>query len=562
MAVADPETQLKSALNLPGTKLSPDLEQIIRDPAMVKAIRRAAKNEKIGWNPFLKYSSEQLRHVFWHFDEWLWGPSKPFLWRKTEYHPDSKYRSPMAFLKDSKNYLLTLGVDIPYNIRSFFTGVDGGKLQKSKTFIAAARELPHYMRDVITKVVSDAKEMKAADRERTYLRDLDRTTINPHALRRTRQEVQPYVRSFDDIVVNGLDEPNSEGLSTADLLKKGKVLVQQNHPSLIQIATDYEVFGKRGINNVITVAGINLISMMKDRREARRLKILLQNSGALFIERNFEGNQSEYYMYNLGTEKLVCNKLDMGFNIVMYSNGGREKLTNEPDPNTSILRSAGRYADYILTIAQGYERVPDARELATVSKNTPPASFEYLAYMGAKKNGKLYVVCGKPHSIDYYYGLIMAEAVTDEAKEKLEKLTPEDLDLRMKQKIRDITEIELKQLMPFTKTYVFANAIVQLLQPLPKHSKAYVVQTGAVFEKARKIVRYGIQNGFYVPRDMREDSSLRHELFGAIDILVEDGAMSRFGLDSLTINEAQKPIADFYGSKIAPSLALPAKQPV
>jgi hypothetical protein len=555
MSKADPAEAIRGALGL--TKLSPDLENILKSPLIDRAISYAAKKAKPDVNPFSEYFSEQFWHVAWHVDDWAWGSSKPFLWRRTGPHPELKYETPKKFLKKSQEHLLSVGINIPYHIRSLFGGTDEsqgivhwsdmGNLQKVKTFFAILKESPGYLKKVYNKVLFDAKKLKATDLARTYLREMGRTKIVTHALKETRKEAIPFVNSFDGIIVNGLEDKIDDGKSAADLLREGGVLIHQNHPSLVQLPLNFFVFERAGVDNVITISGNNLIKRMERKEYARKLDLMLTNSGALFFERDTGSSESkktlgkvneDSYLRFVLLEEFIAQKLRDSFNIHWYSNEGREKLTNEPNSKIALIRAA-RKAKYLLVSAFSFDIIVDDRELATTDSKTPHASFEDLDRMKGSGNGTVFVNFGKPISMDKYF---VGVNHTD-ADEKMLGIVKKRIDA-------DITD-SLKRLITFTPTYVLSAAV--------KQSKLREFSLYDVLGNAHRIVRYARENGFPLPHGFKTDYGFLPEIQKAFGMLVERGAMVKIDSEKFAVGKHQEPMLDFYAAKLGPTLALAKK---
>jgi hypothetical protein len=552
--MTNPATALMGAFGLPGTKLSPDLEQIIGSPIMDKAISYVARKDKLGPNPILKYISEQMGHAIWHLDDMTWGSSKPFLWRRTESHPELRYDSPIQLLKASRNYLATMGISIPYNLRSIFFGTDSfgmgptcpplselSNWQKIKVSLAALGEVPGYFMKVGNKIVFDARKMKAANQARDNLRDMSRTRILPQALNETRRVVIPFVKSFDDIIITP-PEQKLDGKSIVDLSREGGVWFHGNHPSLVQLALDFYVFEKLGIDNVITIAGSNLINGMKDRGYARKLELLLRNSGVLFFDRKKDDIKSKPYLYNISLEEFAGYQLASPFNVRQFSNGGREKLTNEPDSRTT-LELAVRKAKYIVVIAYAFDKIFDDHALAYVDKKTPPGTFEDLAKMKGSGGGRVFVTIGELMSSAHYFEKL-TEIKDAKEQEKMLKIIRNEIDADL--------SLALKKLTTFTSTYILAEAI--------KQSKMQKFSFSDVLGNAYNIVKYARDYKFPLPPELKTGyGALFDEMKKAGGILVERGAMSRLGEEEFLILERQRPLLNFYSAKIEPALALAKK---
>jgi hypothetical protein len=544
MSITDNGTKPRAALL--GTKLPLDLEHILQDPVMDKAISYAAKKDRIGWNPFLKYSSEQLHHLYWHLDDWLIGPTNVFRRGAAPEEPERKYRTPKEFLKDSKNYLLNLGVDIPYHIRSFFWGTDEGKWQKSKTFTATLLELPLYLRRVKDKIIFDAKKMKATDIARKYLKDMSQTRIDtsidpPGSLQWTREQARRLSSKFE-IIVSGMDA-KTDGKSTAERLKEGGFLIHQNHPSLTQLYLNFLVFERYGLDNVITIAGNNLVNNMDNTTEARALMEKLRNSGVIFIERSLGSGNSGGYLYNSSLEEYFGYLFERRFNGHMYSNKGREKLTNEPDSSNSIVLAA-RKARGILIMSYSYDSIPDDHELATIEENAPHAAFTNLFRMGG--SGRVWINVGQPISTAHYFDRLKS---ADSPKE-LEKMM-----VSIRKQIQADFSYELKKLTILPPSSIYAEAAKQLLESA-KHSKAHTFKFQDALGIAYTIIRDAQKSGLSLPMELQTGSGFLPEMEHGAKILVERGAFTMSGDNTFTIFPDQKPLLDFYAAKIEPSLTL------
>jgi glycerol-3-phosphate O-acyltransferase len=301
------------------------------------------------------------------------------------------------------------------------------------------------------------------------------------------------------------------------------------------------VFEKIGLDNVITIAGNNLVNGMKDRGYARKFGLLLRNSGVLFIERNSGSGRSESYLYNLSLEEFTGYELEKLFNVHQYSNRGREKLTNEPDSRISMVLAA-RKARYILVSAYSFEKIVDDYALAFADGKTKPGTFEDLVKMKGAGNGRVFVNFGKPISSAHYFERLK-DAADAKEQEKMLKTIKKEINA-------DISD-SLKRLTTFTSTYVLSAAV--------KQSKMQKFSLDDVLGNARTIVKYAREKEFSLPPELKTDYGFVPEMQRAAGILVERGAMSKSGSEDFVISDRQAPLLKFYAAKIEPTLALAKK---